>query len=55
MEIEQIKLLRTLKAGDDIWVEGSYFPNAEYPSIPNEILMEVRNKTGRVEIIKFKV
>jgi hypothetical protein len=52
MKIEQVKLLRTLKAGADVWVEGSYFPNKDYPSIPHEILMEVKHQTGRVEVTK---
>lgn len=50
MKIEQVRLLRTLQAGADVWVEGSFFPNKDYPSIPHEILMEIRNQTGRVEI-----
>lgn len=52
MKIEQVKLLRTLKAGADVWVEGSFFPNRDYPSIPHEILMEVAHQTGRVEVTK---
>ncbi|MHC5214036.1 MAG: hypothetical protein ACYSOO_05555 [Planctomycetota bacterium] len=50
MKIEQVRLLRTLQAGKDVWVEGSYFPNKDYPSIPHEILMEVKHQTGRVEV-----
>lgn len=52
MKIEQVKLRRTLKAGKNVWVEGSYFPNREYPSIPHEILSEVRLNTGTVEVTK---
>jgi len=52
MRIEQVKLLRTLKSGKRVWVEGSYFPNDEYPSIPHEILMEIKNGTGTVEVLK---
>lgn len=52
MKIEQVKLLRTLKAGKNMWVEGSYFPNKEYPSIPHDILLEVTLDTGRVEVTK---
>ena len=50
MKVEQVKLLRTLKSGSNVWIEGSYFPNKEYPSIPHVILEEVRRNTGRVEV-----
>jgi hypothetical protein len=50
MKVEQVKLLRTLKSGSNVWIEGSYFPNKEYPSIPHVILEEVRLRTGRVEV-----
>ena len=52
MRIEQVRLLRTLKAGKNVWVEGSYFPNIEYPSIPHEILLEVALNIGTVEVTK---
>jgi len=52
MKVEQVKLLKTLKAGKDVWVEGSYFPNKEYPSIPHDILLEVLRDTGTVEVTK---
>lgn len=52
MKIEQVRLLRTLKAGKNVWVEGSYFPNIEYPSIPHELLLEVSLNTGTVEVTK---
>ena len=52
MKIEQVKLLKTLKAGTQVWVEGSYFPNKEYTSIPPEILLEATLNTGTVEVTK---
>ena len=52
MKIEQVKLLRTLKAGKNVWVEGSYFPNDKFPSIPHDILLEVMRGTGTVEVTK---
>lgn len=52
MKIEQVRLKRTLKAGSQVWVEGSYFPNDQYPSIPPEILLEVSLGTGTVEVTK---
>lgn len=50
MKIEQVRLKRTLKAGKNVWVEGSYFPNKEYPSIPHDLLLEVSLGTGTVEV-----
>lgn len=50
MKVEQVRLLKTLKAGDQVWVEGSYFPNREYPSIPPDIILEVKLGTGTVEV-----
>jgi len=52
MKIEQVRLIKTLKAGKNVWVEGSYFPNDQYPSIPHEILLEVALGTGIVEVTK---
>jgi hypothetical protein len=52
MKIEQVRLLRTLKAGKNVWVEGSYFPNNQYPSIPHDLLLEVALNTGTVEVTK---
>lgn len=53
MKIEQVRLKKTLKAGKNVWVEGSYFPNDQYPSIPQDILIEVHLNTGTVEVTKF--
>jgi hypothetical protein len=50
MKVEQVKLLKTLKFGKTVWIEGSYFPNREYPSIPAELLLEVARGTGTVEV-----
>lgn len=52
MKIEQVRLLKTLKAGKNVWVEGSYFPNVQYPSIPHDLLLEVALNTGTVEVTK---
>jgi hypothetical protein len=52
MKIEQVRLKRTLKAGKNVWVEGSYFPNKEYASIPHDILLEVALGTGTIEVTK---
>jgi hypothetical protein len=52
MKIEQVRLKKTLKAGKIVWVEGSYFPNKEYPSIPQDLLLEVALGTGTVEVTK---
>lgn len=52
MKIEQVRLKKTLKAGKNVWVEGSYFPNAQYPSIPHELILEVNLNTGTVEVTK---
>lgn len=53
MKIEQVRLKKTLKAGKNVWVEGSYFPNIEYPSIPHDILLEVKLGTGTVEVTEY--
>ncbi len=50
MKVEQVKLLKTLKFGKTVWIEGSYFPNREYPSIPAELMLEIARGTGTVEI-----
>ena len=50
MKVEQVRLNKTLKAGKNVWVEGSYFPNREYPSIPHDLLLEVALGTGTVEV-----
>lgn len=50
MKVEQVRLKKTLKAGKNVWIEGSYFPNREYPSIPHDLLLEVALGTGTVEV-----
>lgn len=52
MKVEQVRLKKTLKCGENVWVEGSYFPNDQYPSIPSDILLEVALNTGTVEVTK---
>lgn len=53
MKVEQVRLLKTLKAGKQVWVEGSYFPNDEYSSIPPEIILEVTLGKDTVEVTKY--
>lgn len=52
MKIERIKLLRTLKAGTNVWLEGSVYPNDAQPSIPDELLREARLGVSHIEVIK---
>lgn len=53
MKIEQVRLKKTLKAGKNVWVEGSYFPNDMYSSIPHDIILEVQLNTGTVEVTEY--
>lgn len=51
MIIESVKLLKTLKAGPNIWMEGTVFPNRNCPSIPKDILGEAVLGKPTVEIL----
>lgn len=51
MDIESVKLLRTLKAGENVWVEGTVFPNDNCPYIPKEIIGEAALGRKTVEIL----
>jgi len=46
--IEQVLIKKTLKAGDNIWAEGSI----ENSPLPDVLLEEVRLNTGTVEVLK---
>lgn len=52
--ITKVRLLKTLKAGNSVWVEGTILPNLEFPSIPADILNEVRYDVGTVEVLETK-
>ncbi len=47
--IEKVKVLRTLKAGDDIWYKGEVVG----PPVPDALLGEIRR--GWVEIVKESI
>lgn len=49
--VESVKLLKTLKAGKDVWVEGTVFPNESCPQIPAPILGEALAQRPTVEIL----
>jgi len=52
--ITKVRLLKTLKAGSNLWLEGTVFPSKQFPAIPIEILSEIRNKAGTVEVLESK-
>lgn len=52
--ITKVRLLKTLKAGDKVWVAGTILPSGMSPAIPDEILKEVRNRAGTVEVLEVK-
>jgi len=54
MEIESVKLLKTLKAGPKTWNKGTIFPNRNCPLIPKEILGEVALGKPTVEVLSEK-
>jgi hypothetical protein len=47
MYIESVKLLKTLKAGKRIWLEGVVLK----PPLPKEILDEILYNTGTVHVV----
>ncbi len=47
--IEKVKVLRTLKAGDNIWYKGEVIG----PPVPDDLLREIRR--GWVEIVKESI
>lgn len=51
--IEQVKMIKTLKAGELIWEAGTILPK-EGESLHPIIIEEVRLNTGRVEVLSFK-
>ena len=50
MNVESVRLKRTLKAGNDIWLEGTVFPNENCPSIPDEIMREIMANRPTVDV-----
>lgn len=54
MNIESVKLLKTLKAGDNVWIKGTVFPNKTCPQIPKEIIGEVILNRSTVEVLAEK-
>lgn len=54
MNIESVKLLKTLKAGENTWKEGTVFPNKTCPYIPKEIIGEAALGRPTVKILSEK-
>jgi len=46
--IEQVLIKKTLKAGNDVWLEGSIINSP----LPKVLIEEVRLRTGTVEVLK---
>ena len=51
MNIEKVKLLKTLKAGSRVYLKGEEFAS---PEIDEVLLNEVRIGTGTVKVLKYK-
>lgn len=51
MNVESVRLLKTLKAGKVVWNEGTVFPNGKCPRIPSAILGEIIAKRDTVEVL----
>lgn len=47
MDIERVRILKTLKSGGKLWKKGDIFTKP----IPPELTAEVRAKTGTVEVL----
>ena len=47
--IKKVRLLKTLKAGKNVWLEGKEF---FHPHIPPDILSEVRLGASTVEVLE---
>jgi len=52
--ITKVRLVKTLKAGNDVWIAGLELPNRAMPVIPDTLLKEVRRRTGTVEVLEQK-
>lgn len=48
MKIERVRLLTTLKAGEQVWVKGKILTSP----IPADIITEIKNQTGTVEVLE---
>lgn len=48
MRIEKVRIKKTLKAGPQVWLEGAVLT----PPLPPDILKEVDNQTGTVEVLE---
>lgn len=50
MQVEKVKILKTLKAGETIWLAGEILVSP----LPSEIQDEVNNQRKTVEVLEFK-
>lgn len=53
MIIESVKCLKTLRAGDEVWLKDTVFPNPRCPSIPDVLLAEVLTGRSTVEVLSY--
>lgn len=50
--IERVRLLKTLKCGNDVWYKGKILDAAkDGKPIPTSIISEIRQQTGTVEVL----
>jgi hypothetical protein len=47
MDIERVRIVKTLKAGPKLWKEGDIIAKP----IPSELIAEIREETGAVEVL----
>jgi|GEM_PF-6156371 len=50
MDVEQVRLLTTVKARDEVWDKGAIIG----PPVPSVLIAELRNNTGTVEVVSVR-
>ena len=51
MSIERVRIVKTLKCGTNMYWVGQVFPERDGEDIPPDLLTEVRQETGTVEVL----